>query len=232
MSEFKERLEKIKVRNMAVKHKSNTNWTMEKKIEVVSQFLVLGNMRQVAAITGVSYGLMRQWKMQPWWAELEAEIRQTQNIEIDTKLSKIVDKSLDGVLDRIENGEYVWDAKKGKVARRPAKLSDVAKVSTEMLTKRELLRGNATERKEVTQMPIKEQLAMLAAEFARWQIKSQPAPLEMVDIVEIEDVQIKGDQENQMAESDDLSDEVYDSDEQDGLGPLDESESNHGSRVD
>jgi hypothetical protein len=187
--DFKERLNKITLRNTKVKHRPNTNWPMEKKIEVVSQFLVLGNMKMVAAMTGVSYDLIRQWKLQPWWKELEAEIRQTQNIEMDTKLSKIVDKSLDATLDRIENGEFFYDQKTGQVKRKPAALRDVARVSVDMLSKRELLRGNATERKETTQISVAEQLKLLAAEFAKWQEK--PKEVLDVEMVEVLDVEIK-----------------------------------------
>lgn len=186
MSEFKERLNKIAVRNMKVKHVENKHWPMEKKIEVVSQFLVLGNMKMVAAMTGVSYDLVRQWKTQGWWKELEAEIRQTQNIEMDTKLSKIVDKSLDAVLDRVENGDFIYDQKKGEITRRPAALRDLHRVSVDTISKRELLRGNATERKETSQISVAEQLKMLAEEFAKWQTKpKETIDVEMVEVVDV-----------------------------------------------
>lgn len=185
MSEFKERLDKIAIRNMKVKHVQNKHWPIEKKIEVVSQFLVLGNMKMVAAITGVSYELVRQWKTQGWWRELEQEIRQTQNIEMDTKLSKIVDRSLDAVLDRVENGDFIYDQKSGEIRRKPAALRDLHRVSVDSISKRELLRGNATERKETSQISVAEQLQMLAAEFAKWQGK--PKETIDVDMVEVID---------------------------------------------
>jgi hypothetical protein len=184
MSVFKERLEKIKLNNLKVPHKKNHSWPIEKKIEVVSQFLILGNMKLVSAVTGVSHELIRQWKAQPWWKELEAEIRQTQNIEMDTKLSKIVEKSLDATLDRIENGEFFYDQKTGQVKRKPASLRDVARVSVDMLSKRELLRGGAENRQENTQVAIAEQLKVLAAEFAKWNGKKKT---DVIELVEVED---------------------------------------------
>lgn len=220
--DFKDRLKKITLRNTNIKHRRHTNWPMEKKIEVVSQFLVLGNMKMVSAMTGVSYDLVREWKTQPWWKELENEIRQTQNIEMDTKLSKIVDRSLDAVLDRVENGEFFYDQKTGEVKRKPAALRDVARVSVDMISKRELLRGNATERKETSQISVGEQLKMLAAEFAKWQTKpKETIDVEMVEVIEHED---KGDQEGQVVEDTVDAIEVFDSDEQDGLGSPDEGE--------
>jgi transposase-like protein len=231
MSEFKDRLNKIAVRNMKVKHEPNKSWPMEKKIEVVSQFLVLGNMKMVAAMTGVSYDLIRQWKTQPWWKELETEIRQTQNIELDTKLSKIVDKSLDATLDRIENGEFFYDNKTGKVKRRPAALRDVARVAVDTMSKRELIRGNATERREVSQISVGEQLKLLAAEFAKWQHKSSKEVID-VEVLEVLDVEDKGDQAGQVVEDSVDAVEVWDSDEQGGLGSAAESEQADGAEVD
>jgi hypothetical protein len=222
--DFKERLKKITQRNLKVRHVKNNSWPIEKKIEVVSQFLVLGNMKMVAAVTGVQHSLIRQWKGQPWWKELEAEIRQTQNIEMDTKLSKIVDKSLDAVLDRVENGEFFYDQKEGKVKRKPANLRDVSRVSVDMISKRELLRGNATERKETSQVSVAEQLKMLAMEFAKWNSAGKPKEVldvEMVEVIEHED---KGNEESQMAEDSLDAVEVLDSDDGGGLEAPDEGE--------
>jgi hypothetical protein len=152
---------------------------MEAKIQVVSQYLVLGNMALVSSITGVPHQLIRAWKAQPWWKDVENQVRSTENIQMDTKLSKIVDKSLDAVLDRVENGEAFFNQKTGKIERRPANLRDVSRVGVDFLSKRELLRGNATERKEVTQVSVDEQLKALALEFARWQ---SPPKQEVVDV--------------------------------------------------
>ena len=166
--DFKERLNKITLRNRKVKHHKGQVWPLEKKIEVVSQYLVLGNMKLVSATTGVNHQLIREWKGQPWWKELEAEIRATQNIEMDTKLTKIVDKSLDAVLDRVENGDFIYDQKSGQIKRRPAALRDIHRVATDTLSKRELLRHGVTERNEHTQVAVVEQLKLLKDEFAKW----------------------------------------------------------------
>lgn len=188
--DFKERLEKISTRNLRVKHKKNTSWPIEKKIEVVSQYLVLGNMKMVSAVTGVSHDLIRAWKGQPWWKELETEIRSTQNIEMDTKLSKIVDKSLDAVLDRVENGDFIYDQKSGEIRRKPANLRDLHRVSVDVLDKRELLRNGTNNRQENTQIAVSEQLKLLAQEFAKWTVTHQKEIIDvpMVEIVEEQDV--------------------------------------------
>jgi len=190
----------LKLQNLAKKHKPNTTWSNEARLQAVSQYLVLGNMSLVSGITGIPHQLLRSWKAQPWWKDMENEVRLTENIEMDTKLSKIVDKSLEAVLDRVENGEYFYDQKTGKVRRKPASLKDVSKVSVDLLTKRELLRGNATERKEVSQVSVADQLKQLALEFAKWQgpqSKQQAIDVEMVEVLEqdIEDAIHEGETE-------------------------------------
>lgn len=203
--EFKDRLKKITLRNKNAVHRPYTTWPIEKRVEVVSQFLVLGNLKMVSAITGVSYELVREWKTQPWWKELESEIRQTQNIEMDTKLSKIVDKSLDAVLDRVENGEFFYDQKAGKIKRKPASLRDVARVSVDMISKRELIRHGVEDRKETTQIAVAEQLKLLASEFSRWNNKLK-SPID----VEVTDVTIK---EDNVSDKSDLGVQSLPSDE-------------------
>lgn len=178
-------LTQMKLSKLSNKHVPNRTWPVEKRIQVVSQYLVLGNMALVSAVTGVPHQLIRAWKAAPWWKDIEAQVRATENLQMDTKLSKIVDKSLDAVLDRVENGEFFYDQKRGEIRRKPANLRDIARVSVDILSKRELLRGNATERKEVTQVSVDEQLKALALEFARWQTAPPKTP---VDLELVEDI--------------------------------------------
>ena len=180
-------MEKLKLANLAKKHKPNTTWPREARLQAVSQYLVLGNMALVSGLTGIPHQLLRSWKAQPWWKEMEQEVRLTENIEMDSKLTKIVDKSLEQVLDRVENGDFVYDNKTGQIKRKPANLRDIGRVSIDLLSKRELLRGNATERKETTQVSVTEQLKQLAMEFAKWnnpQTKQEAIDVEMVEVIE------------------------------------------------
>lgn len=170
----------LKISNLRRKHVKNTTWPKEKKIQDVAQYLALGNMKLVEATTGVSHQVLRQWKLQPWWKEYEIEIRNTENISLDNDLTKIVSKSLEAVADRLEHGEVFYDQKTGELRRKPVVMKDAAKVATDLLTKRELLRGNATQRTEQNQVPIQDQLKLLAQEFARMTGK------EVIDVQAVE----------------------------------------------
>ena len=188
------------IKNLKRKHVKNTTWPKEKKLQAVAQYLALGNLKLVSATTEIPYGLIRQWKMQPWWSEFEKEIRNTENLSLDNSLTKIVNKSLEAVADRLENGEVIWDSKKGEVIRRPVAMKDAAKVSVDLLTKRELLRGNATNRTEAVAIPVAEQLKLLAAEFARM---TSGKPVEVIDVEMVEI--LNGDVENALEEGDEES---------------------------
>lgn len=174
----------LKLTNLNVRHKRNHIWPKEKKLQVVVQYLALGNMKLVAATTGVDYALLRQWKMQPWWKEFEVEIRNTENLELDNKLTTLVNKSLSAVADRLEHGDHTLNLKTGLLVRKPVPMKDAAKVSVDLLTKRELLRGNATSRSDVQAVPVQDQLKLLAAEFARM-VTGKPAEVIDVEMVEI-----------------------------------------------
>lgn len=173
----------LKISNLTKKHVKNTLWPKEKKIQVVAQWLALGNMRLVSATTGVNYDLIRTWKGQPWWAEYEREIRNTENLQMDSKLSAIVERSLEAVQDRLENGEHFLNNKTGEIQRKPVNMKDAAKVANDLLTKRELLRGNATSRTEAQAIPMAEQLKLLAAEFAKMNNPSK-------DVIDVEMVEV------------------------------------------
>lgn len=181
---FSERLQKITLRNRRKVHVPGKPWPIDKRVEVVSHWLVLGNMKQVAAVTGVPYDLIRKWKAEQWWTDMVAEIRATQNLELDHKMSNIVNKSLDAVLDRVENGDFIYDQKSGEIRRKPAALRDLHRVSVDILTKREVIRTDApTENSKTT---VQDHLKMLAQEMAKWNRSNENKP-ETIDLVEVED---------------------------------------------
>ena len=141
-------------------------WSHQKKIEVVTTDLALGNAAMVEGVTGVPKGTIRQWRMQDWYKDLVAEIRNEDDATLDVKLSKIIDKSLDAVLDRVEHGDFMFDSKTGKFLRKPVHMKDALAAVTQVFDKRNLLRGKPTSRVEKTN--ITDNLAKLAEEFAKF----------------------------------------------------------------
>ena len=145
-------------------HKEGEWWSDAKRLEVVTTWLVLGKIPLVSATTGVPAGTIRQWRTQPWWKEIEISVQTESDMELDTKLAKRIDKALDLVMDRLENGDFLYDPKTGAFIRKPVSMKDTWKVSTEMIDKRLLIRKQP---KEVqNQEAVGDILKNLAKEFA------------------------------------------------------------------
>lgn len=144
-------------------HKVGEWWSDAKRIEVVTTWLALGKIPLVSACTGVSEGTIRQWRTQPWWKELEISITTETDQELDAKLAKRIDKALDVIWDRLENGDFLFDPKTSEFIRKPVNMKDSHKVMVDMLDKRLLLRKQP--REQQSQEAVGDILKNLAKEF-------------------------------------------------------------------
>ena len=153
---------------------SGVSYPEKKKIEVVTTYLVLGKAPLVEAVTGVPRQTIRVWKMQPWWKELVDEIQTEENTELDSKLSRVVDRSLDVVMDRLENGDFILDSRSGEVKRVPVKMRDAHRVSAESIDKRQLIRRKQEiTADKATVEDVMKKLAMQFQEFVQLQVKKE-----------------------------------------------------------
>lgn len=147
-----------------MKHDKGEWWSDGKRLEVVTTWLVLGKIPLVSATTGVPEGTIRQWRTQPWWKEIEVSVQTESDQELDTKLAKRIDKALDLVMDRLDNGDYLYDPKTSTFIRKPVSMKDTWKVSTEMIDKRLLIRKQPKD--QASQEAVGDILKNLAKEFA------------------------------------------------------------------
>lgn len=152
---------------MSSNHKKN--WSDKKKIEVVTSYLALGKAPMVEAVTGVPSQTIRIWKMQQWWKDLVREIQTSEDQELDGKLSKIIDKSIDVINDRLQNGDFILDSRSGTIKRVPVKLRDTHRVTTDLLDKRNVLRGKPTSITErISTEDVLKKLAQQFQEFTKF----------------------------------------------------------------
>jgi hypothetical protein len=143
------------------------HWSDNQKIEAVTTWLATGNMALTAAALGIPHITIRQWKAKPWWNEMVDSIRSEENLQLDAKLSKVVNKSVDALLDRVENGDFQYDQKKGVMVRKPVNARDASKITTEIIDRRELLQGKKQVKQDSTKL-IEDRLLKLADEFTRF----------------------------------------------------------------
>lgn len=146
------------------KAKGVTNWSEKKRIESCTAYLALGNASLVEAVTGVPSGTVRQWKTQPWWKELAHAIQTESDQVVDAKLSKMIDKTLNLVNDRLDNGDFFWDSKNSEFVRKPVSVKDGWKITTEILDKRWLIRDRPDTKADTE--AVSDILIKLANDFA------------------------------------------------------------------
>jgi hypothetical protein len=159
-------------------------WTWEKKIEVVTKYMALGNLRLTAEVSKVPYDTCTEWKKSNWWSQVVDEIKKTKSTEMNNKLSKIIDKSLSAIEDRLENGDFVFSQKTGEVLRKPVTIKDANTVAKDLLSHQirvEEIANKIEERKET----IQETLKVLADEFAKWNRRALNKTAETTDFKEL-----------------------------------------------
>ena len=109
---------------------------------------------------------MAKWKASDWWRDAVTKVQEEDNVQLDAKLSKVLEKSLDAVNDRIENGDYIYNMKTGKLNRVPAKLKDVHRVTSDLIDRRHLLRKQPQIQESIQNT--EQRLLKLAEAFAQF----------------------------------------------------------------
>ena len=140
------------------------HWSEKKKYEAVCLWVSGLNLREVSLQLNVPYDTLGKWRASSWWNDIVKDLQSEDKQKTDAKLTKILDKTLDTIMDRLEEGEYIYDQKTGKVKRTPVKLRDATVAMNTVLDKRQLIRREPT--KIVEQSNTTQQLQNLAEQFA------------------------------------------------------------------
>jgi uncharacterized protein YicC (UPF0701 family) len=157
------------------------NWADKVKNEAIAIYLATGSPAMVSDQLNVPRETIRSWTKQQWWKDRVKEIQNEESDRLDSKLTKALDKALEQVMDRLENGEYMYDPRTGKVKQMPAKLRDLNTAFNSLLDKRQLIRKQPT--KIVEQTSTAAQLQNLANQFASF-VKGKPIVEKFDDLVD------------------------------------------------
>lgn len=142
------------------------NWSDKKKMEALGVFIATGSVTMAATQCNIPHETVKTWSKKDWWKDKIKEIQNEDYEKLDAKLTKVIDKALDSVMDRIENGEYMYDPKTGKTKIMPAKLRDLNTAFNSLMDKRQLIRKQPT--KIVEQTTTAAQLQSLAEHFSQF----------------------------------------------------------------
>lgn len=179
--------EKTKQRTPKVrptKNVANKSWSDKQKIEAVQSWLLLGNLALTSRVLNIPEITLRVWKTTEWWKNLVEDIKLQENMQMSSRLQKIVDASLGAVEDRLVNGDLVFDQKTGQTVRKPVNMRDAHKVAVDLMDKKSLLDKTALPQQE--EKHDDDRLLKLAEKFAHFVTKQkEPLPLaeDITDIV-------------------------------------------------
>jgi hypothetical protein len=159
------------------------------KLEAVKTYLITGNHAMTARMLGMHEQTLYFWRREPWWKEIESELRLQDDLQLSERLKKIVSKTFDAVEDRLEHGDWVYDQKTGELRRKHVSMKDAHKVGLDLLNKRHLMMDRI-----VNGLPSEQQedkLLKLAEKFAELVTKKNNE----ARTVDVEDVETKEDQD-------------------------------------
>lgn len=150
------------------------------KMELIKTYLITGNFKASCAACNVPYLSALNWKYSQWWEDMIKEIKEEGSIQLTNKLKKIAEKALDVTLDRLENGDFVFDQKTGQMIRKPVLMRDANIAANSLLKQAQLIEDKPKE--NLDQKNIVEKLEMLKKQFENF---SKPR-VEVTDVIFVE----------------------------------------------
>ena len=155
----------VYVRSKKVRPHDPGHWDKKKQLEAVTTYLATGNMAETSRLINVPKGTLDKWKTSDWWKDLIEEIQSGEGQKQDNKMSKVIDKALDVLVERIDSGDYQYDQKTGRLVKVPLKARDLERVASGLFDKRQLIRKKPTNIK-VDDLNQAGRLLKLAEQFA------------------------------------------------------------------
>ena len=160
-----------KKRGPGFKFNNPSYFNLEQKTDACALYCVYGDVDQVSEMTGIDPKFLRQWRDEPWWSEIQKKVFVEQNEKLASRISGVLDRSLDHLVDRLDNGDYLWDVRKSKLVRKPVDTKVLSNLFNNLITRRQLIRGEPTS--ITTQVAVDDRLKLLAAQFQKFALAKE-----------------------------------------------------------
>lgn len=159
--------------------KLGNSYSNETKIKLVKTYLKLGNLSAAAKRMRIPYETVASWKYRTaWWPELVQKLRDETDTRLASKMEDVIEKAVDEIKERVENGEKILDSKSGKVIEIPVKASALNQVVKTLSDRQDILIGRQ-KADTISKQTIQDKLELLAKQFEKF--SKQHKPLEIVD---------------------------------------------------
>lgn len=161
-------------------------WSDQARQEAVKVYLATGNLKEVSRVTGISYYTLVDWKEQDWWQQQTGEFRKEEKFTLAARTTRIMNEAIEALNDRIINGDYIYDQKKGELVRKPLQAKDLNQITaTMMIQKEQYEKATVEQEKRVSN---EDKLKELAERFAALAEKAiQKPPVNVTDVVYVKD---------------------------------------------
>lgn len=157
------------------------NWSEEKKLEVVQAFILMGQLRLAAATVGIPEQTVKVWRATQWWRDTESELRRSSKLQLSAKLTDTVQKALAVVNDRLEKGDFFFNAREGVFIRKPVSAEHANKITTQLIDKTLVLEKAALVEK-IDDVGVEARLKKLMQDIAGFARKSKTIEGEIIDV--------------------------------------------------
>lgn len=158
---------------------TNRQWSDSQKLEAVTTYLALGNLSLTSRVLNIPEMTMREWKNKEWWKEVEGELKVQDDIQLSSRLKRIIESTLTATEDRLANGDWIFNSKDGCLMRKPVALRDAHRVTMDLVERREILANKQPISANLEQ--IDEKLKKLAEKFD--QIATGRRPIDVTDVI-------------------------------------------------
>lgn len=161
---------------------TNIRWSDQQKIDAVTTYIILGNLKQTATTVGIPHETLRQWKVANWWKDLYNELKEQENLVLSQRLKKVIEKTLAVVEDRLESGDHVYDSRRGEMVRKPVSMKDAHIVGKDLIQAQQKL--TAPVEQNMQEEGIREKLEKLAKSFEEFAQKQLEKPkVQVTDVI-------------------------------------------------
>ena len=116
----------------------------ERKIEAATLYCVYGDFEEVSKLAEVPIPVLRQWRNEPWWVEIQRTIFTEQNDKLSSRISTVLTKAIDEIADRLDHGDTTYNPKTGEITRKPIEAKVLASLFESLSHQRRITRGEPT----------------------------------------------------------------------------------------
>lgn len=158
------------------------------KVDAATLYAVYGDTAQTAELAQVPESVIRGWKQEPWWIEIQKQVYQEQNEKLAARISSVLDSTITHLEDRLERGDEKLNPKTGEIVTVKVEASVLAKMFETMSHQRRITRGEPTSFTQKSN--IDSRLQLLEKTFLKFAQAKEIGEADGVVVTDITDIEI------------------------------------------